>query len=211
MTIMTIGSATDVGVEAGGSFAAAAAPLDHPGRWLGGLAGACSALVAAVLLFALERPLPEEAPSLVGGPMAMVALLGIPIAFALGRAAFPSIRSGGWRWAIVAGVLIGLAAPPLGAFEILFGPFLLPIDPTTSDQFLLIAFLPIALVFSYLVVWITIPVGLLTALAVRALPAGLPARLRAPEGLARFGVRHAILAAGVWGVLVQAVTAIGRG
>jgi hypothetical protein len=183
---------------------------DHPGRWLGGLVGAAGSLTAAIVLFATERPLVGQSASLVGGPRANIALLGIPIAFALGRTAFPSIRSGGWRWALLAGVLIGLAAPPLGALEIILGPFLLPLDPAAPDQVLIVAFLPVAFVFSYAVVWITIPVGLMTAIAIRALPPSLPERLRAPGFVAALGLRHAWLAAAVWAIVVQIGTAVIR-
>lgn len=184
---------------------------DHPGRWFGGLAGAASSLAAAVALFAAEGPFDDQSPSLLRGPTFTIALLGVPIAFALGRAAFPSIRSGGWRWALVVGVLMGLAAPPLGALEIVLRPLLLPLDPAASDQVVLIAFLPVAVVFSYAVVWITIPVGILTGLAIRALPASLPGRLRAPNFLAAFGVRHACLALTVWVIVVQIGTAVSGG
>lgn len=183
---------------------------DWPGRWLGGVVGALGSAAAAAVLVAAETSRQDLASSIVGGHDAVIAALGIPIAFALGRAAFPSIRRGGWRWALVAGVLIGLAAPPLGALEILFGPLLLPIDPEGASRLGLIAFLPIALVFSYAVVWITIPVGLLTALAIRAVPRGLPERLRAPDPLARIGVAHALLALTVWAAAVQIVTSVAR-
>jgi hypothetical protein len=184
---------------------------DWPGRWLGGLVGAGSSLVAAGLLFVMERPLPDETPSLVGGPMAMFALLGIPIAFALGRAAFPSIRREGWSRALLVGVGIGIAAPPLGAFEIVFGPFLLPLTPADADQLFMIALLPIALVVSYIVVFITVPVGLATALAIRALPAGLPERLRMPAPISRLGVAHAVGALVLWTIAIQVWSAVVRG
>jgi hypothetical protein len=188
-----------------------ASEADHPGRWLGGLVGAAASLAAAVVLLAAEGPFEDQSPSLVGGPTANVALLGIPIAFALGRAAFPSVRSGGWRWALVAGVLIGLAAPPLGALEVVLGPLLLPLDPAASNQVLLVTFLPVAVVFSYAVAWITIPVGLVAAIGIRALPASLPERLRAPRVLAVLGVRHACLALAVWAIVVQIGTPVIRG
>lgn len=110
------------------------ATSDWPGRWLGGLIGAVASLAAAIALYLLERPTDDFPGSIVGGPTYPIALLGIPIAFVLGRAAFPSIRRGGWGWALIAGSLIGLAAPPLGAIEILFGPTLLPLDPAASGS-----------------------------------------------------------------------------
>ncbi len=180
-----------------------ATPADWPGRWLGGLAGVLSCLTAAVVLLLLAGPGDEGSPAFVDLSGSTIPLLGIPIAFALGRAAYPSIRSGGWRWALGAGLLIGLAAPPLGAVEILFGPFLLPLGSASSDQVLMIALLPIALVFSYVAVVVTLPVGLVTALVIRALPAGLPERLRMPSALSRLGVVHAVGALVLWGIAVQ--------
>ncbi len=176
---------------------------DWPGRWLGGLIGVLSCLAAALVLFLSAGPGDDGSPAFVDLSGLTIPLLGIPIAFALGRLAYPSIRSGGWRWALVVGVLIGLAAPPLGAIEILFGPFLLPVGSGSSDQVLMIALLPIALVFSYVAVIVTVPVGLVTALVIRALPAGLPERLRMPSPLSRLGIAHAIGALVLWGIAVQ--------
>ena len=183
---------------------------DWPGRWLGGLVGAGASLAAALALYVLEGPIDDFPGSIVGGQTYPIALLGIPIAFVLGRAAFPSIRRGGWGWALVAGTLVGLAAPPLGAIEILFGPVLLPLDPSNIGQFGLIVFLPIALLFSYAVVWITLPVGLVTAIAIRALPPQLPAHLRAPQPLARLGVGHALVGLAIWAFVLQVVVAATR-
>ena len=183
---------------------------DWPGRWLGGVIGAAVSLGAAILLFALEGQTDAESNLLIPSSP-WIALLGIPIAFALGRAAFPSIRRGTWGWALAAGVLIGLAAPALGAFEIVFGPFLLPLDPANTEQIGLVVLLPIALLFSYLAILITIPVGLVTALAIRAVPRDVPWRLRAPEWLSGVGISHAVGLLIVWAIAVQVVTAIARG
>jgi hypothetical protein len=189
---------------------APSATTDWPGRWLGGAIGAAVSLGAAVLLFAVQDRSSGQSDLLIPSSP-WIAHLGIPIAFALGRGAFPSIRGGTWGWALAAGVLIGLAAPPLGAFEIVFGPFLLPLDPGNTDQIGLVAVLPIALVFSFVAILITVPVGLVTAIAIRALPRELPSRLRAPEWLARVGLSHAIGFLVVWGIAAQVVTAIARG
>lgn len=183
---------------------------DCPGRWLGGVIGAIVSSAAAILLFAVQPETNAETNLLIPSSP-WIALLGIPIAFALGRAAFPSIRRGTWGWALAAGVLIGLAAPPLGAFEVVFGPFLFPIDPANTEQIGLVVLLPIALLFSYLAILITIPVGLVTAIAIRALPGDVPLRLRAPEWLARVGVVHAVGLLIVWAIAVQVVTAVARG
>jgi len=184
------------------------APTDWPGRWLGGAVGAALSLGAAVLLFAVQDETSAES-NLLMPSSPWIALLGIPIAFALGRAAFPSIRRGRWGWALAAGFLIGLAAPPLGAFEIVFGPLLFPLDPA-NNQIGLVAVLPIAVLYSYVAILVTIPLGLVTGLAIRALPRDLPSRLRAPEWLASLGVSHAVGLLVVWGIAVQVVTAIAR-
>jgi hypothetical protein len=182
---------------------------DWPGRWLGGVIGALVSLGAAMLLFAVEREA-DAGSTLLVPSSPWIALLGIPIAFALGRAAFPSIRGDGWGWALAAGVLIGLAAPPLGAVEIVFGPFLFPLDPAGTAQLGLVAVLPIALVVSYVAVLITVPVGLVTAIGIRALPRDVPSRLRAPDWVGGYGVRHAIGLLALWAIEVQVVSAIAR-
>ena len=197
-------------LTAGSEVRDAEATTDWPGRWLGGLIGAVASLAAAIALYLLERPTDDFPGSIVGGPAYPIALLGIPIGFVLGRAAFPSIRRGGWGRALIAGSLIGLAAPPLGAIEILVGPALVPLDPGSMGQLGLILFLPVAFLFSYGVVWITLPVGLVTALAIRALPTDVPARFRTPPPAARLGVRHAVSALVLWAIVVQAGTIVLR-
>jgi len=64
-------------------------------------------------------------------------------------------------------------------------------------------FLPFALVFSYLAVVVTIPVGVAWAILVKLIPVDAPARLRAPRTMERLGVRHLILAVVLYGIAVQ--------
>jgi ascorbate-specific PTS system EIIC-type component UlaA len=110
-----------------------------------------------------------------------VGLGGLPIAFLGGRALLPAARSGGWRTALAVGVAFGLIAPPLGAIEVV-AVGLLPFSGATSGfsdnatGFLLI--LPLALAYSYMVVVLTVPAGLLWALIVRAIPDRSLERLR---------------------------------
>ena len=87
----------------------------------------------------------------------------MPIAILGGRALWPVARSGGWLTALAVGFGFGLIAPPLGALEVV-AVALLPFSGATSgfgDNVLgLFVILPIALVYSYVVVVVTIPAGL---------------------------------------------------
>jgi len=176
--------------------------VDQPGRWLGGAAGALASLMAAGVSHAID-PDPSGTTFL---DFTGVALLGIPIGFALGRAFWPYARSGGWRHALAIGIALAFAAPPLGAVEILGIPAVAPwADGSTSGLALLIA-LPIAVPISYLAVVVTLPVGLLWAVLVKLIPDGAAARLRVPRAFARLGVRHALIALVTWAVVVQLAT-----
>jgi ascorbate-specific PTS system EIIC-type component UlaA len=102
-----------------------------------------------------------------------IALGGLPIGFFGGRALLPAARSGGWMTALAVGFGFGMIAPPLGAIEVVLAA-MLPFSNATSGfddnvtGFLVL--LPIALVYSYVVVILTIPAGLLWSLMVRAIP-----------------------------------------
>jgi hypothetical protein len=97
-------------------------------------------------------------------------IAGLPIAFLGGRALLPTARSGGWLEAFAVGLIFGLIAPPLGAIEvILVGLLALPGGTTGLDAGYLVL-LPIVLVFSYVVAFMTVPAGLIWALIVRAIP-----------------------------------------
>ena len=135
-----------------------------PGRWVGGLAGvvACVITVFAAAILSSSFADPSSLVLLVVG--------GLPIAFLGGRALLPVARSGGWLEAFAVGLIFGLIAPPLGALEvILVGLLALPGSTTGLEPGYLVL-LPIVLVFSYAVAFLTVPAGLIWALIVRAIP-----------------------------------------
>jgi hypothetical protein len=177
---------------------------DHPGRWLGGVVGALTSAAAAGVLYRFSG---ETDPTKDAGTV--VALLGIPIAFALGRALLPEVRSGGWGWALWIGIAVGLLAPPIGAMVILLGPALFPAGVVSPGfNVFNLALLPIALPFSYIAVPITVPVGLVWAAIARWLPEDDLSSQRAPRWLERLGVRHVIVALAVWAVVAQITSAL---
>ena len=144
----------------------------HPGRWIGGLVG--GVVTVAVTLVADAVTSPQTADNgFLGSDLAGVALGGLPIAILGGRALWPVARSGGWLMALGVGFGFGLIAPPLGALEVV-AVGLLPFSGATSgfdDNVLgFLVILPIALVYSYVVVVLTIPAGLAWAVIVRAIP-----------------------------------------
>jgi hypothetical protein len=176
-----------------------AAPFDHPGRWLGGAAGALASLIAAIVLNAFG---PARGDSFVD--LREIALLGVPIGFVLGRALYPSARDETWTVTLSVGLLLGWLAPPLGAIEILAGPALLPPAWTGGgDGWRYLWLLPIAIPVSYVAVFITMPVGVLWSALVKLIPPDLPKRLRMPRPIERLGVRHAVLTLLAWSVVVQ--------
>ena len=137
------------------------------------------------------------------GVVALICALGIPVAFVIGRELSPKVYAGTMSDAVAVGLLFGIMAPPLGALEIFVGPLVVPtaIDPVTIPPYL--AFLVVALGFSYIAAVITVPVGLLWAIVVRRLPADLPARLAIPSPFDRLGIRHAISILVAWFLLAQ--------
>jgi ascorbate-specific PTS system EIIC-type component UlaA len=151
-----------------------------PGRWVGGLVGvvACAAtmLVAGAIGALLDPNSWATGNGLLGQDyLAGLALGGLPIAFFGGHALLPAARSGGWLTALGFGFILGVIAPPLGAIEVILVG-MLPFTSSTSGfndnvtGFLIL--LPIALVYSYVVVVLTVPAGLLWGLMVRAIPEG---------------------------------------
>ena len=148
------------------------------GRWVGGLVGvvACVAttLVAGVVAKATIGDDTAGSNGFLGqGNLVWITMGGLPIAFLGGRALLPAARSGGWLTALAVGLVFGLIAPPLGAVEVVLAA-MLPFSGATSgfgDKLTgLLFILPIALVYSYIVVVLTVPAGLLWALIVRAIP-----------------------------------------
>ena len=152
-----------------------------PGRWLGGFVG-IAALIATAMAAGAVGSLMNGDDSAGGSGffsadgLGFVWAGGLPIAFLGGRALLPTARSGGWLTALGIGFVFGLIAPPLGALEILLVG-LLPFSGATSgfdDNVMgLLVILPIALVYSYVVVFLTVPAGLLWGLMVRAIPEDL--------------------------------------
>jgi hypothetical protein len=171
----------------------AAAPADHPGRWVGGAIGAVVSLAAALVA---SRIAPGDGST---GALSLdwtaVGLLGAPIGFALGRQLFPMARSEGWRRALSVGLLLGWVAPPLGAIEILAtaGLFDSSVSPPTFQGPLALVLLPIAIPISFIAIFMTLPVGLIWSVLARLAPGEALLQLRAPGWLAWLGIRHALV------------------
>jgi hypothetical protein len=134
-----------------------------------------TALAASVVVTAIDGDVSAGSNGFLSpGNLVWIVVGGLPIAFLGGRALLPVARSGGWLTALGTGFIFGLIAPPLGAVEVVVVA-MLPFSGSTSGfgdnvtSFLFL--LPIALVYSYIVVVLTIPAGLLWALIVRAIPA----------------------------------------
>ena len=149
-----------------------------PGRWVGGLVGVAACVVTiwvAGAIVALSDPMGWATRNGLVTPENLrgIALGGLPIAFLVGRALLPAARSGGWLTALGIGLVFGLIAPPLGAIEVVLLA-MLPFSGSTSgfgDNVTGVLFiLPIALVYSYIVVVVTVPAGLLWGVLVRAVP-----------------------------------------
>lgn len=169
---------------------AADTPDDEPGRWVGGAIGALVSLLAAFVADAAG----SHNPLVLTIDWVAIGLLGAPIGFALGRQLLPTARSGGWGKTMLTGLGVGLAAPPLGALEILLGWSLVPSGQgVTAPGFGVVVLLPFAIPFSYAAVVLTVPVGLAWAVAVRLVPRGLLERAAAPRWLAEVGFWRAVL------------------
>ena len=163
-----------------------APPADHPGRWVWGLVGvAVSLLVSGIGLAIGDVDGSNSLTSLSG--LVPLGLAGAPIAFLLGRAFLPSVRSSGWAGAVGVGVGIGLVAPPLGAVEILLlSGVRAALEGTGGGEPITtlltpLVLLPIAIAYSFIAVVATVPAGIVWALLVRALPDGLLRRARMPR------------------------------
>ena len=189
--------------------ASAAEPEDHPGRWIGGLVGALTSLTVAGAALAAGWRMPWfDAEFLV-----WIGLLGVPVGFVLGRAALPTARSGGWVDAIGMGLLIGLAAPPLGAIELVLGGGALgsvsgfsgcDTAPMAAALILLLYAIP----FSFIAVVLTVPAGIVWGALVAVLPERWLDRARMPGVVARFGVRHVAAVLAVVVVMVGALQVV---
>ena len=187
---------------------AATPAVDHPGRWVGGLIGAAVSLVFAAATILVGRVTPVDVESLV-----MVGLLGAPVGFVLGRAALPWVRAGGWGHAVVVGIALGWAAPPLGALEIVLGMGMLEgvvgesaviscdVPGLIAGHILLMYAVPV----SFIAVVVTIPLGVVWGLATHALPDRWLQHARMPDPIAALGVRHGVLVLAVVLVTVAAL------
>ena len=155
---------------------------------MGGILGAIASL--AIVPFAVLMDLEPTGVDL--GGSGAIGLLGAPVGFVLGREAFPEAMSGGWRHALGIGLVIGSVAPPMGLLVIAWLGLVLPggglgPDPLSATGLLIVV---LGIPYSFIALVVTLPVGLLWGVLVRLVPAGLPARLRAPRPLERFGFRH---------------------
>jgi len=191
---------------------AATPAVDHPGRWVGGLIGTAVSLVFAAATILVGRVTPVDVESLV-----MVGLLGAPVGFVLGRAALPWVRAGGWGHAVVVGIALGWAAPPLGALEIVLGMGMLEgvagesavlscdVPGLIAGPLLLMYAVPV----SFIAIVATIPLAVVWGPATRALPDRLLAPARMPRRVAALGVRHlaAIVLIVLGGVLIVQIAA----
>jgi hypothetical protein len=169
-------------------------PIEHPGRWLGGAIGAAASLLAALVAALVSSGEAGDGLTSLTNDWLAIGLLGIPIGFALGRQLLPTARSGGWGTALMTGVGLGLAAPPLGAIEILLGWGLVPPNGVGSPAGLgTLVLLPFAIPISFVAVVMTVPVGIAWAIAARLVGQEWLERVAAPAWLAAFGIRHAVL------------------
>jgi hypothetical protein len=167
----------------------------HPGRWVGGAVG---------LVVYLGLVLASQAFDLAGAGAGSytpylrsdsLALDGLAIAFLGGRALLPVARSGGWKTALGIGLAGGLLTALLGIIETVAISIWLDVRSALP----VLSSLPILLIYSYVIAFVTVPCGLAWALIVRAVPESVFRRLEAPHPLGRLGARHAVaLALVVW-------------
>lgn len=170
-----------------------------PGRWIGGLVGALASLAVTGAGLAFDRlGVTFVAP----GAVVAVGLLGVPVGWIVGRAFLPVARTEGWSTAVAGGLAAGWAAPPLGAGMVVLWAAV-ESGATPEDLVSGAALLLLAVPFSFVAVFATMPAGLLWALVVRLLPDRLFASLAIRGPLARFGSRHLVL------LLVGGAIAIG--
>jgi hypothetical protein len=162
---------------------------DHPGRWIGGAIGAMVALATSVVLLVGTRMLGSG-----DAAWAWIGVLGVPVAFVLGRHLLPLARSERWRGAITVGLLVGWLAPPLGAIEIVYGLAAAnAFDASSTPSILAFVLVPYAIAFSFVAVVITLPAGVVWAIVVRLVRDDTLLARRAPAWLEAFGARHVAL------------------
>jgi len=174
-------------------------PIAFPGRWLGGGVGVIATLLVAGVLALIQHvlgdpQLPADSSPFTAG--AAVALLGVPIAFALGRHYAPVARDGGWGTAAFTVLCFALLAPPLGDLEIIVGAALAPWTFGSLEPASVLASGVLIGVIGLFVSFVALPVTAAVAIAwivlMRLLPRDWAARVAMPASVARFGVRHAV-------------------
>lgn len=202
-----------VGRSATRATDATPAPVAFPGRWIGGAVGVVSTVLVGVALGWIE--LLAHDPDRPGdtdliGAASVVAFLGIPVAFVLGRHLAPVVRDGAGTSAIGMAVTFALLAPPLGDIEIIGGLGLVPWQTGGSTDIasafaggLIIG--AIGLVVSYVALPVTAAVAVVWVVLMRALPTELPAHAAMPRSISRFGVRHVVLVLAAWLVVAWTV------
>ena len=194
---------------------AAARPIAVPGRWLGGAVGVIATLLVAgglaLIHLLLDDPLQPAATSpFLGG--AAIAVLGVPIAFVLGRQYSPLAPDGGWSNAAFTALCFALLAPPLGDLEIIVGLGLSPWNSGAVDATGMLAgalFIGvIGLVVSFVALPVTAIVAFVWIVLMRLLPRDWPARVAMPPSVSRFGVRHVVYLLLAWLAIVWTVWSI---
>ncbi len=175
---------------------AAARRVEFPGRWLGGAVGVVATLLVAGLLVMMHVVVDDPRGAVSSNLLnaAGVAVLGVPVAFVLGRHYSPVARDGGWGSAAMTALSFALLAPPLGDLEIIVGASLAPWTFGGADIGSMLAggllIGGIGLVVSFVALPVTAAVSLVWIVLIRLLPRDWPARVAMPRSVARFGVRQ---------------------
>jgi hypothetical protein len=170
-------------------------PVTFPGRWVGGAVGIAATAVVGAALFAVDVATAEDL-----APAWFICVLGIPIAFVLGRQLAPIAGGGGWGSAAWAALSFGLLAPPLGNLEIVAGALMLPggwnQQPTYAVAVAMLVLIA-GMAVCFVAAPMTLAVGFLWVVLMRLIPPDRVARLRMPPSIERLGVRHAAVLIGI--------------
>ena len=155
-----------------------------PGRWIGGAIGVGLALVVAGLgALGVARPLDfgSGVPSLTE-----LGLFGIPAGAILGMAFYPMARRARWVGVVGIGLAVGLLALPIGVLVVVTTYVMGALADGKTDLvgalgsgFFLSLF---GFVFSIVAAPITLPIGLVWAIIVRAIPARIVVALTRAAG-----------------------------
>src|SRR5262249_45484533 len=142
---------------------------------------------------------------------AAVCGLGIPVAFVAGRHLAPIAREAGSSGALLAAGTFAVLAPPLGDAEIVLGPLLAPWiweQPAWGSVPISLLAFTFGLGVSYIVLPITVAVGVVWLSLMRLVPPAVFVRLTVPAPFDRLGVRHLFLVLFIWFVVIQVAWAI---